>query len=82
MIFLDGVYVTRSSGGHRFVQVEAPTSAELTRLVVQISERVGRHLERRPLSRIPALRGISTSLYVTGCWCAMPRMPIWNGTVK
>jgi hypothetical protein len=49
MLFLDGVYVTRSSGGHRFLQVEAPTSADLTRLVVQISERVGRHLERRGL---------------------------------
>jgi hypothetical protein len=49
MLFLDGVYVARSGDCHRFIKVNAPTSAELTRLVVQISERVGRHLERRGL---------------------------------
>ena len=49
MIFLDGVYVARSGGGYRFVGIEAPHSAELSRLVGQISERVGRHLERRGL---------------------------------
>ena len=49
MIFLDGVYLTRSGGGHRFVGTESPTSGELTVLVKRISERVGRHLERRGL---------------------------------
>lgn len=48
MLVLDGVYVRRL-GGIRFVPVAAPTSSELQRLVERISDRVGRHLERRGL---------------------------------
>ncbi len=48
MLFLDGVYVTRFNN-FRFVRVEAQTTAELTRLIERISQRVGRHLERRGL---------------------------------
>ena len=49
VLILDGVYVTLPAGRHRFVRVEAPTAAELPRLIAQISQRVGRHLERRGL---------------------------------
>ena len=49
ILVLDGVYVRRPGDGLRFVAVAAPTSSELQRLVERISERVGRHLERRGL---------------------------------
>jgi len=46
MLMLDGVYITQVNDRLRFVPVAAPTFAELTRLIEQISQRVGRHLER------------------------------------
>jgi hypothetical protein len=48
MLFLDGVYVERHGKPH-FRRVTAPFKTELEVLVRQISERVGRHLERRGL---------------------------------
>jgi len=48
MLFLDGVYLDTDAGSF-FRRVKAPTSGELERLVHCISERVGRHLERRGL---------------------------------
>ncbi len=48
MLFLDGVYVERHGKPH-FRRVSAPFKAELEVLVRQISERVGRHLERKGL---------------------------------
>ena len=49
MMFLDGVYDIRHAGRPRFVPVPAPTGSEMAALVQRISERVGRHLERRGL---------------------------------
>ena len=49
MIFLDGVYDVRRYGQPRFVPVPAPVACEMAALVKRISERVGRHLERRGL---------------------------------
>ena len=49
MIFLDGVYDIRRHGRPRFVPVPAPTAPEMAALVQRISERIGRHLERRGL---------------------------------
>jgi hypothetical protein len=46
MLVLDGVYITQMNDRLRFVSVAAPTFAELTRLIEQISQRVGQHLER------------------------------------
>jgi len=48
-LVLDGVYIGQATDRLRFVPVAAPTLAELTRLIEQISQRVGRHLERRGL---------------------------------
>jgi len=48
MLFLDGVYVEHHGKAH-FRRVSAPFKTELEVLVRQISERVGRHLERRGL---------------------------------
>jgi len=49
MIFLDGVYDVRRHGRPRFIPVPAPTAVDMATLVHRISERVGRHLERRGL---------------------------------
>ncbi|MFK7957594.1 MAG: transposase, partial [Lysobacterales bacterium] len=48
MLFLDGVYVERDDKP-RFRRVSAPVKTELEVLVHQISQRVGRHLERKGL---------------------------------
>jgi Putative transposase len=48
LLVLDGVY-ERQPGGVRFRAVAAPTSAELEALLRRITERIGRHLERRGL---------------------------------
>ena len=45
MLFLDGVYVVGADGTvERFRWVRAPTTAELTKLMHTIAERVGRFL--------------------------------------
>ena len=49
MLFLDGVYVERSEGSVRFRWVKAPASAELTRLVQTLAQRIGRFPERQGL---------------------------------
>ena len=49
MLFLDGVYVERPDGLHRFRCEKAPTSAELTRLAPTFALRIGRLLERQGL---------------------------------
>ena len=48
MLFLDGTYVEHQDKP-RFRRVSAPFKAELEVLVRQISERVGRHPERKGL---------------------------------
>ena len=48
MLLPDGLYVDGVTGP-RFHPVTAPTSEELQRLVTQISERIGRQLERKGL---------------------------------
>ena len=47
MLFLDGLYLRGPDQRLRFVSVTAPTPADLTRLIEQISQRVARHLERQ-----------------------------------
>ena len=47
MLFIDGVLSHKSNGQLRFHRVNAPTSKELNALVVTISERVARYLERQ-----------------------------------
>lgn len=49
LFVIDGVYDVRRHGRPRFVTVPAGTAAEMAALVQRISERVGRHLERRGL---------------------------------
>lgn len=49
MIFLDGVYMAVEGAKPVFRQASAPTAAELTALVQQIAERIGKTLERRGL---------------------------------
>ena len=49
ILFLDGVYVTNTRKRPHFVPVPAPTVTDLQTLIERISERVGRHLERRGL---------------------------------
>ena len=47
MLFIDGVFSSKSNGQLRFHRVYAPTSKELNALVATISERVARYLERQ-----------------------------------
>ena len=47
ILFLDGVYATETRP--RFVPLPAPAVTDLQTLIERISERVGRHLERRGL---------------------------------
>ncbi len=47
VLFIDGVFSPKSNGQPRFHRVNAPTSKELNALVVTISERVVRYLERQ-----------------------------------
>ena len=49
LLFLDGVYVYRDDRSPRFQRVRAPDKRELEDLVQQISQRVGRCLERLSL---------------------------------
>lgn len=49
MLFIDGVYRTKSDGALRFYHLNAPTSQELNALVLKISHRVARYLERKGL---------------------------------
>jgi hypothetical protein len=49
LLIPDGVYARRPNGRIRFVPVTPPSVTELQRLVECISQRVGRHLERRGL---------------------------------
>ena len=48
ILLLDGVYATGNDGLY-FMRVKAPTKAELETLVLRLSERIGRHLERQGL---------------------------------
>jgi hypothetical protein len=48
MLFVDGVYVEERER-LRFRRVKAPERAKIEALVQSLSERVGRHLERRGL---------------------------------
>jgi len=56
MLFVDGVYV-EAGERLRFRRVKAPERAELEALVRSLSERVGRHLERRGLLERDAENG-------------------------
>jgi hypothetical protein len=47
VLFIAGVFSSKGNGQLRFHQVNVPTSKELNALVVTISERVARYLERR-----------------------------------
>jgi len=47
MLFIDGVFLSKSNGELRFHWINTPTSKELNALVATISERVARYLERQ-----------------------------------
>ncbi len=48
MLCLDGAY-TLKNGRHHFLRVPPPTPAELDAILIMITTRIGRHLERRGL---------------------------------
>ena len=58
ILFLDGVYVYRDNRPPRFRRVKAPDKSELEDLVQLISQRVGRSLERQPVTELHRKGGL------------------------
>jgi len=70
LVVLDGVYVERADGSLRWHRVQAPTTAEVERLLERVGRRVEAWLARRAGRRVPRVQVLGGQVFGLPPRCA------------